>query len=403
MLKKKISVAELEFGMYVAELDRPWLGTPFVYQGFHITSDDQVEALKKHCQSVFIDAERELKSNDPGSAGAQTELVRGSAVYKEIAPVEQELAVAREIYSACEESVQTSFELLRSTGELDPQPLSVAVGSMTRSIERNPDAMMLLYRIKQKGGAAFSRAVDTSIHMITFGRFLQFPPDRLELLGLAGLLLDIGMLKVPDAILRKRNTLTQDEFELTKAHVTHSVEIIRASPGLLSGVDDIVLQHHERQDGSGYPRGLRNRQITIDGAIAGLVDSYSALTSKRAFADQESPSNALSKFYKLRGTLFHEALVEQFIQCLGIYPVGSMVELNSGEVAIVIAQNLVRRLQPRVMIVFDRSHNPIWPQIVLDLTKGPKANTEEPYRILRTLPRDKLPIDPKQFFLDVAD
>ena len=401
MDKKQVSVEDLELGMYVAELDRPWLGTPFLYQGFHLTTETQIDALKKHCRSVFVDVERELQEDTHG-AGGPLELVRGPVIYKEQTPVEQELAVAREIYTACEESVHNSLESLRSTGELDPKPMTVAVTSMTRSIERNPDAMMLLYRIKQKGGTAFNRAVDSSIHMITFGRFLQFAPQRLELLGLAGLLLDIGMLKVPDAILRKRNTLSRDEYELTKAHVLHSVEIIRAAPGLPKGVDEIVLQHHERQDGSGYPNGLRNRQITIDGAIAGLVDSYSALTSKRSFAEQESPSNALSKFYKLRGKLFHEALVEQFIQCLGIYPVGSMVELNSGEIAIVIAQNLVRRLQPRVMVVFDKNHKPIWPQVVLDLTKEPKAAKDETYRILRTLPRDKLPIDPKQFFLDIA-
>jgi HD-GYP domain-containing protein (c-di-GMP phosphodiesterase class II) len=238
--------------------------------------------------------------------------------------------------------------------------------------------------------------------MITFGRFLQFPPERLELLGIAGLLLDVGMLKVPDDILRKKSTLTQEEYALAKAHAMYSVDIVRASPGLPKGVDEIVLQHHERQDGSGYPQGLRNREISIDGAIAGLVDSYSALTSKRPFAEQESPSNALSKFYKLRGTLFHEALVEQFIQCLGIYPVGSIVELNSGEIAIVISQNLVRRLQPRVMVVFDRALHPVSPQVMLDLTKEPKANQDESYRILRTLPRDKLPIDPKQFFLEIS-
>ena len=183
----------------------------------------------------------------------------------------------------------------------------------------------------------------------------------------------------------------------------HSVEIIRAAPGLPKGVDEIVLLHHEREDGSGYPQGLRDREITIDGAIAGLVDSYSAITSKRTFANQESPSNALSMLYKLRGKLFQDALVEQFIQCLGIYPVGSMVELNTGEVAIVIAQNLVRRLQPRVMVVLDRSLKPIQPQVILDLTKEPKATKDEPYRILRTLPRDKLPIDPSQFFLEMTD
>jgi HD-GYP domain-containing protein (c-di-GMP phosphodiesterase class II) len=393
MDKKQIPVAELRLGMYVAELDRPWLGTPFAFQGFPITAAAQIDQLREHCRTVFIDLDRDATGNDPRGP------LRGTVIYKEVTPVEQELVVAREVYSAVEHSVQTSLESVRTTGELDPKPLTNAVSSMTRSIERNPDAMMLLFRIKEKGGEELNRAVDTSIHMTTFGRFLQFPGERLELLGLAGLLLDIGKLKLPDAILQKKDALTAEDYERTKAHVMHSVEIIRAAAGLPKGLDEIVLQHHERQDGSGYPRGLKGRQITIDGAIAGLVNSYSALTSKRDYAEQESPSNALSKLHKLRGKLFHEALVEQFIQCIGIYPVGSTVELNTGEVGIVIAQNLVRRLQPRVMVVLDAAWKPIRPQVILDLIKEPKANKDEPYRIKRTLPRDKLPINPEEFFL----
>jgi len=123
--------------------------------------------------------------------------------------------------------------------------------------------------------------------------------------------------------------------------------------GLPKGLEDIVIQNHERLDGSGYPQGLRGRQISVDGAIAGLVDSYSAITSLRPYAEQVSPSAALSMLYKLRGTLFNEMLVEKFIQCIGVYPVGSTVELNTGEIGIVIAQNLERRLQPRVMVILD--------------------------------------------------
>ena len=399
MYKKQIPVEELKLGMYVNELDRPWLSTPFLFQGFPITDADQIEQLKQHCKTVFIDLERDVSVDAPRTPFAGTQALRGTVVYKEVTPVEQELVVAKEVYSACEYSVQNSLDAVRTTGELDPKPLTNAVGNMTRSIERNPDAMMLLYSIKQKGGEEFNRAVDTSIHMITFGRFLQFPGERLELLGLAGLLLDIGKIRIPDAILRKKDALTTDEFDLTKAHVRQSIELIRGAPGLPKGVEDIVLQHHERQDGSGYPLGLRGRQITIDGAIAGLVNSYSAITSKRSYAEQSSPSNALGMLYKLRGKLFHEALVEQFIQCIGIYPVGSTVELNTGEVGIVIAQNLVRRLQPRVMVVLDAAWKPIRPQVILDLVKEPMATADEPYRIRRTLPRDKLPIDPAEYFL----
>ena len=399
MNKKQIAVTELELGMYVTELDRPWLGTPFPFQGFPITSADQVDALKQHCKTVFIDLERSASNGQRNGNGLTADSLLGAVVYAEVAPVEKELAVAREVYSAFEASIEAVFDKLRVTGELDIEPLKVPVRSMVRSIERNPDAMMLLSRIKQKSGAEFSRAVDTLIHMTAFGRFLQFPGERLLLLGLAGLLLNVGKVMLPDAILQKKGPLTAEESALAKGHVMHSVEMIRAAPGLSQALGDIVMQHHERLDGSGYPQGLRGRQISIDGAIAGLVDSYSALTSVRPYAEQVSPSAALNMLHKVRGTFFDEILVEEFIQCIGIYPVGSTVELNTGEVGIVIAQNLARRLQPRVMVILDAGLQPVRPQVVLDLVKEPKARPDEPYQIKRTLPRDELPIDLEQLFI----
>lgn len=283
---------------------------------------------------------------------------------------------------------------------MDSEKLTGAVTGMTQSIERNPDAMMLLNTLREKGSYELGRAMDSSILMTAFGRFLQFDKGRLEVLGLAGMLLDVGKTKLPDSVLRKTDMLSPEEYELVKAHVMYSVELIRAAEGLPRGVDDIVVQHHERQDGSGYPKGLINGEISMDGAIAALVDSFSALTSARPYAEQASASNALSLLHKLRGRLFHEALVEQFIQCIGIYPVGSAVELNTGEVAIVIAQNVVRRLQPRVMVVLGRDWKPIHqPQLILDLVRAPKTLSDEPYRIRRTLPMNQLPIEPSEFFL----
>ena len=397
MRKKQIPVEELRSGMYVTELDCPWLGAPFVFQGFPITSADQIEALKQCCKTVFIDLERDI-SDDPHAGHAVTDAsLLGSVAYAEVTPVEQELAAARGTFSAFEKSVETTFEELRVEGDVDLEPLKEPVRSMTRSIERNPDAVTLLSRIRQKSGHEFSRAVDTMIHMTAFGRFLQFPGERLLLLGLAGLLLNVGKVRLPDTILQKKGALTAEETVLAKAHVMHSVAMIRGAPGLSKSVEDIVIQHHERLDGSGYPQGLHGRQITTDGAIAGLVDSYSALTSVRAYAEQVSPSTALNRLHKLRGTHFHELLVEKFIQCIGIYPVGSTVELNTGEIGLVIAQNLARRLQPRVMVILDAGGKPIRPQVVLDLIKEPRATPDEPYRIMRTLPRDSLPIDLEQF------
>lgn len=417
MNKRQIPVEDLQIGMYVVELDRPWLGTPFDFQGFPVTSEDQIQQLQTYCRSVFVDIEREQWSPDarrtaappvsrppaapprpkPKPAGADQ--LRGSVVYKEVTSVEKEVVVARQIYQSCEAAIRQSIENLRLAGEIDTQKLTGAVSSMTESIQRNPDAMMLLNTLRQKGGYELGRAMDTSILMITFGRFLQYPKDRLEVLGLAGMLLDVGKVKLPDAILRKNDILSPEEYQEVKAHVLHSVELVRAARGLPDSVADIVLTHHERQDGSGYPNGLTGDQVPIDGAIAAIVDSFSALTSSRPYGEQSSPSNALSLMHKLRGKVFHEALVEQFIQCIGIYPVGGAVELNTGEVALVIAQNLVRRLQPRVMVILDEQWKPIHPQRILDLVKEPKTKANEPYRIRRTLPKDKLPIDPSEFFL----
>jgi HD-GYP domain-containing protein (c-di-GMP phosphodiesterase class II) len=393
MEKKQVRVEDLRLGMYVVELDRPWLGTVFDPAGFPLVSADQIDSLRASCRTVYVDPQRESSV-----AACTSEAHVGPVAYPELAPVEQELVVARAIYRECQDAIRHSLENLTRAERIDSQKLTSAVASMTRSIQRNPDAMMLLNTLWQKDSYELGRALDTSVLMVTFGRFLQFPTDRLEILGLAGLLLDVGKAKLPDAVLRARQTLAPREYELVKAHVAYSVDLIRAARGLPPGVDEIVALHHERQDGSGYPGGLRGGDISIDGAIAALVDSYSALTSSRPYAEQASSSDALSLLHKLRGKLFHEALVEQFVQCVGIYPVGSAVELNTGEVSIVIAQNLVRRLQPRVMVILDSRWQPI-PQRILDLVSGPPARGDEPYRIRRTLPKHTLPIDPDEFFL----
>jgi HD-GYP domain-containing protein (c-di-GMP phosphodiesterase class II) len=410
--RKEVPVDELRLGMYVIELDRPWLETPFPFQGFPITSDEQIAEIKSLCRLVYVDPEREEWRSAAVPGGSLESASRRSVQpsQKDAASArgahpaaqttfENELPTANAARLACEEALRVSYESLTRGGEIDAAILKSAVSSMAESIQRNPDALMLLNTLRGKGGYELSRALDTSILMITFARFLQLPRAELELLGLAGLLLDAGKTRIPDAILRKQDVLTEDEYGIMKDHVRYSVEAVRRTRGLPRGLDDIILLHHERQDGSGYPRGLRGDQISLHGALAGLVDSFSALTSCRLYAEQSSASNALALLFKLRGRLFHEALVEQFIQCIGIYPVGSFVELSTGEVAIVIAQNLVRRLQPRVIVVLDSGWRPIALPTVIDLVGEHKARNGEVYRIRRTLAKEKLPIDPAEFFL----
>jgi cyclic di-GMP phosphodiesterase len=387
-MKKRIPVDELRFGMYIAELDRPWTDTPFMFQGFVLSTQPQLDALKKYCATVTIDVER--------SPALEPAVPR--VAYPERAPVEQEIGPAKIAYSNGRELAREVMSAVRVGRALDAVQLRSAVSAMTESVLRNPDALLLFSQLRSKGEYAESHALDVSIYMITFGRFLQLEAAQVEFLGYLGLLQDVGKLRLPKELLEKRGRLTIEEFELAKLHVNYSAEILRATPGLPGDLARAAALHHERHDGSGYPKGLRGNEIGTIGSIAAIVDTFDALTVKRPYADAVSPSAAISMLYKWRGVFYDAHLVEQFIRCIGIFPVGSLVELNSGEVGVVIAQNLTRRLLPRVMVIRDAEGNPLMPHKLLDLAREPKAKQDEPYRILGTLEHGALPFDADELF-----
>jgi HD-GYP domain-containing protein (c-di-GMP phosphodiesterase class II) len=260
--------------------------------------------------------------------------------------------------------------------------------------------MLLVTRLREKSAAAHARALQVSIYMIVFARFLELAREELELLGMVGLLQDVGKTRLPAALMEKQGPLTPEEVELYKTHVQHSFDILSATPGIHPRLPPLSQLHHERQDGTGYPKGLKGDQIGLYGSVAAIADTFDMLTALRPNGGEPlSPSAALSYLYKERGTGYHSDLVEQFIQCVGVFPVGSVVELNSGETGLVITQNLVRRLKPRVMIVLDAKGQAMRPHKILDLDRDPKYTPEEPYRIKRTLEQTKLSVDPKELFI----
>jgi HD-GYP domain-containing protein (c-di-GMP phosphodiesterase class II) len=402
MEKRQVSVEALQFGMYVAELDRPWTETPFMFQGFHLRTATQLAALKKHCKHVFVDPEKsDATGKTSPSAPATTFKVRGSTAYPETASVEQEFRPALVAFQESEKAVNDLFRPLATggTGVLDAKEVKESVSRLTDSVVRNPDAMVLVTRLKEKSAEAHARALQVSVYMVVFGRFLELQRQELELLGLVGLLQDIGKTRLPPSILEKKGPLNAQEVEMAKRHVLFSAEILKATPGIPPELPKLVLLHHERQDGTGYPHALKGDEIGLYGSVAGIVDTFDALTAVRPYAEPLSPSSALSYLYKERGAGYHSELVEQFIQCVGAFPVGSVVELNSGERGIVITQNLVRRLKPRVMVVLDANGNPMRPHKILDLDKDPKVTPEEPYRIRRTLEQTKVMLDPREMFI----
>jgi HD-GYP domain-containing protein (c-di-GMP phosphodiesterase class II) len=405
-MKKEVSVSELKFGVYVSELDRPWTETPFMFQGFVLKEDKQLEILKQYCKKVVIDLEKGADLDDPrsrkpapGNQKSVLATIENKVKYEEQVSVDVELPRARQAQQKTETVLKHMLYTLEAGKAIDAGRVKEAVTSMTDSVVRNPDAMLLLAKLKEKGDHTLDRAVGVSIYMITFGRFLQLPRDQLDLLGMVGLLQDVGKVRLPAELLTKKEPLSEAELETCKEHVAHSLAILKETPGLPPDLPRLASLHHERFDGSGYPKKLKGPEIGLFGVIAGLIDCFDALTHPRPYGEALSPSNALSLLYGWRDTLFDGPLVEQFIQCIGIFPVGAIVEMNSGEVGIVIAQNVARRLQPRVMVVLDDKGNQLRPQKILDLARDPKSSPNVPYRIKRTLEKGSVAIDPAEFFI----
>lgn len=387
-MKQRIAVEELRLGMYVSGLDRPWLETPFVYQGFVLRTQQELEILRRLCREVFIDTERgEPSGLTPPAAPAAPASLPGTGrfAHRESVPVEIEWPKARAVMDEAQGSMAAVFEGLRVERLLEAGQVRKAVGQVTASMLRNPDALLLFAAMRERGGYQLERALDVSVYMIALARFLGMSEEDIELAGVVGLLQDIGMLDLPEQLLRKPGRLTPAEYRVVQSHVNRGRDILAANSGLPPAVARLAAMHHERHDGSGYPAALRGGAIETIGAMAGVVDTFDALTVKRPYAEAMSPSNALNLLFRMRGKLFHPHMVEQFIRCIGYFPVGSIVELNTGEVGVVVAQNAEQRLQPKVMVVRDARGQALRPQKFLNLAKLPKATADEPYRIRRTL------------------
>jgi HD-GYP domain-containing protein (c-di-GMP phosphodiesterase class II) len=264
-MKKEVPVEQLRFGMYVSELDRPWTDTPFLFQGFVIEDDHQLETLRKYCKKVYVDPEKNATPAEPAAHKTipprrRPESVLASitrkVVYEEKVSVDVELPAARAAQAKTEVALKDVLDTVRAGKIIDAPRVREAVTSMTDSVVRNPDAMLLLSKMKEKSDYTHDRALGVSIYMITFGRFLQLPREQLDLLGMLGLLQDVGKVRLPEGLLEKKEALTEEERKICKSHVEHSVAILKETAGFPAELPALAALHHERFDGSGYPEGL---------------------------------------------------------------------------------------------------------------------------------------------------
>ena len=407
---KKIPATELKLGMYVEELDRPWLGTPFMFQGFEITSQALLAKVQQIAEHVYVMPDRDRtavysKRNNggtgpgPGTGATAARKQRGQGIARVLAQppvenrwqpdqttVEEELEQAREIEHSTRDTVYTILDDVRLGRSISTGEAKKVVADMVESVIRNPDAMVVLTQLKNADEYTALHSLRVCILAITFGRHLDLSREELNLLGIGALLHDVGKMKVPLEILNKPGKLSDVEFKIMKSHVPEGVKIIEKASGIAPASLEVVRCHHERYSGGGYAAGLAGNDIHPFGLIAAIVDCYDAITSDRVYQKGISPQEALSRMYEWRSRDFHPVLVEQFIQCMGIYPIGSVVEMSDGSTGVVVTVNRERRLLPKVVQVRDRHRKPISPPRIIDLHYEEEAGKKGRAVIRKVLP-----------------
>lgn len=385
MPEKKIPTSELAIGMYVSSLDRPWLETPFLLQGFPIQRQEEIDALRELCHHVYVmmpDEEIEIAGGPRARAGPSGARRSTAAGIRNAAnPAQEEIETVHVQHDQLARLVIELEEALRSEKEPDLPAVAQSIEVMIESVERNPDAYLWLTRIKRLGSYFYRSSLTASVLAATLGRMMDLERDTLSHLALGTLLMDIGKTALPKELLDKPGGLSPSELALMKSHVEQGARILAHQPGIAPQVIEIVRTHHERFDGSGYPAALEGDQIPLLGQIAGIVDVYVAVTTTRPYARAISPSKAMYLLYEQRGRYFSDQVVEGFMHSLSAYPTGSLLELSSGEVGIVVSQNKHLRLKPNLILLLDPGKQPYGSYPFISLVDYVDGDTADPVTV----------------------
>lgn len=401
--ERRILVGLLQEGMFVSRLDREWVGTPFPFQGFHIESDRDIEMLGNFCTSVFVDV---VKGVAPSEAMLTLERSvspvfppRG-ADYANTVSLQEETPRARKAHAILHHLAATMEDDLRAGRRISAESVRTAVEPMVDSLLRNPDSLFWLISMMRRDDYAYLHAVNCSALAAAFGRHLALPKDVLVDMATGGFLMDIGMTMLPRVLVDPSASGSADDSLRMRDHVAAGLDALEKAGIEGAWTRDMLAHHHERHDGSGYPAGLAGAAIPLAGRIAGIIDTYDVLISDHPTCRGESQHGALQAIYRASDRLYQGEVVEQFLQCLSVYPTGSLVELNSGEVAVVMSQNQARRLQPRVMVLLDADKRPYRPYRDVDLMAlRPRGDGGAPTRINHSLERGTYGLDPAELYL----
>ena len=382
---KRISVKELKTGRYDTNIPQEGVKLGNDQREGRIKDEATVKALQQRgVKDLIIDTEQGDDSEE-AVALVPTEDSRDLAgeihtaseettesVATQTASFEQEFKKAGKIHNEALGLVNNALEAAQNGQAIDTKPFEEMASNFMDSVVRNQNALACLSRIRDKDSYLMEHSVNVAVLMSILGKYLELDNRYLHQCVTGALLHDIGKVMIPDTILHKPGKLTDDEFTIMKRHSLYSQKILEKSKGFPQVSINVAGQHHERLDGKGYPAGLAGDEVTQEARMASVVDVYDAITADRVYHDGMTPSTALKRMLEWCGPHLDVKYVHAFIKAMGVYPVGSLVELDNGMAGIVIEET-ASTMKPVLRIIYSLKSHSFVEVTRLDLSEEGKA------------------------------
>jgi HD-GYP domain-containing protein (c-di-GMP phosphodiesterase class II) len=378
---KKVAVKQLTVGMFIERFDETWLKHPFWRNRFLIKDPARLREIQESgVQHCWIDVSKgedvpSEKPREPAATGSAN-AARPPAAKRERASMTEELQEAARLRARSAEAMRQLFKDVRLGNAIEPTVCAPLVDDVMESINRHPDALLSLVRLKTADEYTYLHSVAVCALMVSLGRQLSLDDAQCHEAGMAGMLHDLGKAAMPQDILNKPGKLTPEEFDIIKTHALRGYEMLLEGANVSEGVLDVCRHHHERFDGTGYPDKLAGDRISLLARMGAVCDVYDAVTSDRPYKAGWDPAHALSQMATWNGH-FDTTVFQSFVKSVGIYPTGSLVRLRSGRLAVVLDQNPAALTKPRVKVFFSTKAGLPLERSILDLAAPHSADQIE--------------------------